>query len=124
MRGSEVPGAAPQQIDDMTKAAKINSIEVRGRQVGKSAEQERRVAELREQGVEVDVVAPSGKAVRVGSTVMPLWQYRKLQALGVDPGPGVEVDVYDYKPPKEGGVVAFANRAARRAAERRRRRQS
>lgn len=90
MKDNTTPETTPEEFDDMLAAAKINSVEVQE------------------------------SAPRPPKTVMPLWQFRKLQRLGVELPEDTEVDIYDYKEP--GGVVAYSNRAARRAVERERRR--
>lgn len=128
--------------DNMEGAAEMNSIEVRGRGAGKSAEQRRRIEELRAQGIEVEQVKAGQEAkarfaedfeetvghplseTPLGSIldaqprrVIPAWQYRELEQIeGLDMS-AFEADESQSEKPREQQRF-YSNRAMRRAAAR------
>lgn len=58
-----------------------------------------------------------GAAIKSNNQVVPYWFYRRMLDMGVDMS-GTDYDITQYKEPKQGGVVRYQNRAARRAAAR------
>lgn len=74
-----------------------------------------------ESAAEINSIEVRGDEPAAAKGVLPMWQYRKLAGLGINME-GYTYDPYDFRPPKEGGTVRFANREARRRSERARRR--